>query len=62
MESGKSSVVTDDESASEPTWLGIDDLFLFLKQQEDGKTSLMISDARDLSKYKILRGMIEYKS
>lgn len=49
VETGKSRVVADDEAA-EPTWIGVDNLFVLLKAEEDGKMTLMVRDATDLSK------------
>jgi hypothetical protein len=51
VKSRKSRVVTKDDTVSEPNWLGVDDLFVYLSSEEDGKTSLIVHDARDTSKY-----------
>lgn len=42
---GQSSCLSDDLNASEPTWLGDDDLVLWLKGGEKGVTNLILGDA-----------------
>jgi dipeptidyl aminopeptidase/acylaminoacyl peptidase len=45
VETGQSKLLSSDGSASEPTWLLEDDLVLWLKGGEGGKTNLVIADA-----------------
>lgn len=55
LKSGQSKVVTNDLNASEPTWLGKDNLLLWLKGGEKGTTTLLVADVDNLeSKYGIL--------
>lgn len=48
LKTGQSKVLTEDTKASEPTWLGKDNLLLWLKGGEKGTTSLVIADADKL--------------
>jgi hypothetical protein len=47
LTTGLSKVLTDDANASEPTWLGQDNLLLWLKGGENGTTRLVIADVDD---------------
>ena len=42
-ESQETSLITDDKSASEPTWID-DDTIVYLKSEEDGSTSIVVGD------------------
>ena len=48
LKNGQSKVLTKDVNASEPTWLGKDNLLLWLKGGERGTTSLVIADVDNL--------------
>ena len=48
LKTGQSKVLTEDTKASEPTWLGKDNLLLWLKGGEKGTTSLVLADADKL--------------
>lgn len=47
VKNGQSKVLTDDLGASEPTWLGEQNLVLWLKGGEKGTTSLVMADAEN---------------
>ena len=44
LKTGHSKTLTNDVKASEPTWLGKDNLLLWLKGGEKGITSLVVAD------------------
>jgi len=44
LKSGHSKVITNDLKASEPTWLGKDNLLLYLKGGDEGTTTLVVAD------------------
>jgi hypothetical protein len=48
IEKGQSNVLTSDLNASEPTWLGDNNLVLWLKGGEKGTTNLEMGDAENL--------------
>lgn len=48
LKTGQSKVLTKDVNAGEPTWLGKDNLLLWLKGGEKGTTSLVIADVDNL--------------
>ena len=50
VDMGKGSVVINDERASEPNWIGDEDLLVYLNNEKDGKMSLAVCDAKDLSR------------
>jgi len=43
-ESQETSLITDDKSTSEPTWID-DDTIVYLKSEEDGTTSIVVGDS-----------------
>ena len=45
LKSGQSKVLSNDLGASEPVWLGEEDLILWLKGGEKGTTKLILADA-----------------
>ena len=49
VDTGKKTVVTNDEGASEPTWLGVNDLFLYLHSEDENRVNLIVRDAKNLS-------------
>jgi hypothetical protein len=48
IKNGQSKVLTADTNASEPTWLGEQNLVLWLKGGEKGTTSLILGDAENI--------------
>lgn len=48
IKNGQSKVLTADLGASEPSWLGEQNLVLWLKGGEKGTTSLILGDAENL--------------
>jgi hypothetical protein len=44
LKTGQSKVLTDDNNATDPTWLGKDNLLLWLKRGEKGTTTLLVAD------------------
>jgi hypothetical protein len=48
IKTGRSKLLSDDVTASEPVWLGEKNLVLWLKGGEKGTTSLVLADAEDL--------------
>jgi hypothetical protein len=50
VETGKSRTIINDERASEPNWLEVDDLFVYLLSEEGNKVSLIIGHAKNLSR------------
>lgn len=46
VQSQQTSLLTDDKSAGEPTWLD-DDTVLLLKSNDDGSTSVVVGDANN---------------
>jgi hypothetical protein len=49
VESQQTSLITDDKSASEPTWID-DDTIVLLQSEEDGTTSVVVGDPKDFEK------------
>lgn len=47
----KSTVVSSDETATEPNWLGVDDIFVSLKSEGENETSLIDKNAKDNPRY-----------
>jgi hypothetical protein len=50
LKTGQSKVLSNDEKASEPTWLQEKDLVLWLKGGDKGETELILADVKDLNK------------
>lgn len=51
LESGETSVITNDAGASNPQWLDDGDLLVWLKSKDNGNTSFVIGDARDPGRF-----------
>lgn len=47
---GRSALVTNDQGASNPQWLGDGDQLVWLKEKENGNTSFIIGDAREVDR------------
>lgn len=50
IKTGQTKVLTDDKKCTEPTWLGLDNLVLWLKAADKGTTSLVLADADNLDR------------
>ena len=48
IKNGQSHILTEEAGASEPTWLGEQNLVLWLKGGEKGTTSLVMGDAENI--------------
>jgi hypothetical protein len=60
LKTGQSKVLTEDVNASEPTWLGKDNLLLWLKGGEKGTTSLVVANVDDLESTYESRGQFKF--
>lgn len=50
MKNGQSTLLTNDSRATEPRWLGLGHEVVWLKRGENGNTSFVIADAKDVGK------------
>ncbi len=50
LQTGESTLFTNDTSIEEPSWLGSNDLIVALKSHDDGTRELIIGDGEDVKK------------